>query len=154
MLFPDRVQRIFAFERDRVVGARYRQQLRTQSANVRKLLAPAQDSRSQSRLPAWLFTDVYADYCHQRFTEHPHLRPSSLNTCANPRPRRSHPCLRRSTGCNRLQQQVCHLTNLRPGGMVNSEAIISPQGRFLYQISHPGRRGNHGDPSSWCRQHF
>jgi hypothetical protein len=78
MLSPDRVQQIFTLSAAGVPVRAIARQLGHSPQTVRDYLHQRRTPGVRAVTRPDLFTDLFADYCRQRFTEDPHLRPSSL----------------------------------------------------------------------------
>ena len=78
MLPPDRVQQIFTLSAAGVPVRAIARQLGHSPQTVRDYLHQRRTPGVRAVSRPGLFTDLFADYCRQRFTEDPHLRPSSL----------------------------------------------------------------------------
>lgn len=78
MLSPDRVQQIFALRAAGLSVRAIAKQLGHSPQTVRGYLHRRNTPGARAVSRPGLFTDVFADYCRQRFAEDPHLRPSSL----------------------------------------------------------------------------
>jgi hypothetical protein len=78
MLPPERVQQIFALRAAGLSVRAIARQLGHSPQTVRGYLHRRKTPGVRAVSRADLFTDVFADYCRQRFAEDPHLRPSSL----------------------------------------------------------------------------
>lgn len=78
MLSPDRVQQIFTLSAAGVPVRAIARQLGHSPQTVRGYLHQRRTPGVRAVSRPDLFTDVFADYCRQRFAEDPHLRPSSL----------------------------------------------------------------------------
>ena len=78
MLSPDRVEQIFALSAAGMPVRAIARQLGHSPQTVRAYLHQRRTPGVRAVSRPGLFTDLFADYCRQRFTEDPHLRPSSL----------------------------------------------------------------------------
>jgi hypothetical protein len=78
MLSPDRVQQIFTLNAAGVPARAIARQLGHSPQTVRGYLHQRRTPGVRAVSRPDLFTDLFADYCRQRFAEDPHLRPSSL----------------------------------------------------------------------------
>ena len=78
MLSPGRVQQIFTLRAAGVPTRAIARQLGHSPQTVRDYLHQRKTPGARAVSRPDLFTDVFADYCRQRFTEDPDLRPSSL----------------------------------------------------------------------------
>jgi TniQ/Helix-turn-helix domain len=78
MLSPGRVQQIFALRAAGLSVRAIAKQLGHSPQTVRGYLHRRKTPGARAVSGPGLFTDVFADYCRQRFAEDPHLRPSSL----------------------------------------------------------------------------
>ena len=78
MLPPDRVQQIFTLSAAGVPVRAIARQLGHSPQTVRDYLHQRRTPGIRAVSRPDLFTDVFADYCRQRFAEDPDLRPSSL----------------------------------------------------------------------------
>jgi hypothetical protein len=78
MLSPDRVQQIFTLSAAGVPVRAISRQLGHSPQTVRGYLHQRRTPGVRAVSRPDLFTDLFADYCRQRFAEDPHLRPSSL----------------------------------------------------------------------------
>ena len=78
MLSPDRVQQIFTLRAAGLSVRAIAKQLGHSPQTVRGYLHRRKTPGVRAISRPSLFTDVFADYCRQRFAEDPHLRPSSL----------------------------------------------------------------------------
>ena len=78
MLPPDRVQQIFTLSAAGTPVRAIARQLGHSPQTVRDYLHQRRTPGARAVSRPGLFTDLFADYCRQRFTEDPHLRPSSL----------------------------------------------------------------------------
>jgi hypothetical protein len=78
MLSPDRVRQIFTLSAAGMPVRAIARQLGHSPQTVRGYLHQHRTPGIRAVSRPGLFTDVFADYCRQRFTEDPDLRPSSL----------------------------------------------------------------------------
>ncbi len=78
MLSPDRVEQIFTLSAAGVPVRAIARQLGHSPQTVRDYLRQRRTPGARAVSRPGLFTDLFADYCRQRFTEDPDLRPSSL----------------------------------------------------------------------------
>jgi hypothetical protein len=78
MLSPDRVRQIFTLSAAGVPVRAIARQLGHSPQTVRDYLHQRRTPGVRAVSRPDLFTDVFADYCRQRFAEDPDLRPSSL----------------------------------------------------------------------------
>jgi hypothetical protein len=78
MLSPDRVQQIFTLSAAGVPARAIARQLGHSPQTVRDYLHQRRTPGVRAVSRPGLFTDLFADYARQRFTEDPDLRPSSL----------------------------------------------------------------------------
>jgi hypothetical protein len=78
MLSPDRVQQIFALSAAGVPVRAIARRLGHSPQTVRAYLHQRRTPGVRAVSRPGLFTDLFADYCRQRFAEDPDLRPSSL----------------------------------------------------------------------------
>jgi len=78
MLPPDRVQQIFTLSAAGMPVRAIARQLGHSPQTVRAYLRQRRTPGVRAVSRPGLFTDLFADYCRQRFTEDPHLRPASL----------------------------------------------------------------------------
>jgi TniQ len=78
MLSADRVQQIFTLSAAGVATRAIARQLGHSPQTVRDYLHQRRAPGVRAVSRPGLFTDVFADYCRQRFAEEPYLRPSSL----------------------------------------------------------------------------
>jgi hypothetical protein len=78
MLSPDRVRQIFTLSAAGMPVRAIARQLGHSPQTVRGYLHQRRTPGVRAVSRPGLFTDLFADYCRQRFTEDPDLRPSSL----------------------------------------------------------------------------
>ena len=78
MLPADRVQQIFTLSAAGMPVRAIARQLGHSPQTVRDYLRQRRTPGVRAVSRPCLFTDLFADYCRQRFTEDPDLRPSSL----------------------------------------------------------------------------
>ena len=78
MLSPDRVRQIFTLSAAGIPVRAIARQLGHSPQTVRDYLRQRRTPGVRAVSRPGLFTDLFADYCRQRLTEDPHLRPSSL----------------------------------------------------------------------------
>jgi hypothetical protein len=78
MLSPDRVQQIFTLSAAGMPVRAIARQLGHSPQTIRAYLHQRRTPGVRAVSRPGLFTDVFADYCRQRFAEDPDLRPSSL----------------------------------------------------------------------------
>ena len=78
MLSPDRVQQIFTLSAAGMPVRAIARQLGHSPQTVRAYLHQRRTPGIRAVSRPGLFTDTFADYCRQRFTEDPDLRPASL----------------------------------------------------------------------------
>src|SRR5438034_7063673 len=78
MLSPDRVRQIFTLSAAGMPVRAIARQLGHSPQTVRAYLHQRRTPGVRAVTRPGLFTDLFADYCRQRFTEDPDLRPSSL----------------------------------------------------------------------------
>src|SRR5712671_7892050 len=78
MLPPDRVRQIFTLSAAGMPTRAIARQLGHSPQTVRGYLHQRRTPGVRAVSRPDLFTDLFADYCRQRFTEDPDLRPSSL----------------------------------------------------------------------------
>jgi len=78
MLSPDRVRQIFALSAAGMPVRAIARQLGHSPQTVRAYLHQRRTPGARAVSRPGLFTDLFADYCRQRLTEDPDLRPSSL----------------------------------------------------------------------------
>lgn len=78
MLSPDRVRQIFALSAAGMPTRAIARQLGHSPRTVRDYLHRRRTPGARAVTRPCLFTDLFADYCRQRFAEDPDLRPSSL----------------------------------------------------------------------------
>lgn len=77
MLPPDRAEQIFLLDRDGLTVREIARQLGHSEVTIRAYLRGQRILASRASRPD-LFTDIFADYCRQRFAEDPHLQSSTL----------------------------------------------------------------------------
>jgi hypothetical protein len=78
MLSPDRVEQIFTLSAAGMPARAIARQLGHSPQTVRAYLHQHRTPGARVVSRPGLFTDLFADYCRQRFTEDPDLRPASL----------------------------------------------------------------------------
>jgi len=78
MLSPDRVRQIFTLSAAGMPVRAIARQLGHSPQTVRAYLHQRRTPGARAVTRPGLFTDLFADYCRQRFTEDPDLRPASL----------------------------------------------------------------------------
>ncbi len=78
MLSPNRVEQIFTLSAAGMPTRAIARQLGHSPQTVRAYLHQHRTPGARAVTRPGLFTDLFADYCRQRFTEDPDLRPSSL----------------------------------------------------------------------------
>jgi hypothetical protein len=77
MLPPDRAEQIFLLHRDGLSSREIARQLGHSEVTIRAYLRGHRTPGSRPSHPD-LFTDIFADYCRQRFAEDPHVQASVL----------------------------------------------------------------------------
>ncbi len=87
MLPADRVQQIFALRAAGLSVRAIAKQFGHSPQTVRDYLHRRRTPGVRAVSRPHLLTDLFADYCRQRFAEDPHLRPSMRRSCPDPSPR-------------------------------------------------------------------